>query len=89
MIYVAVFLNINKSAFFENPFVYGAKKLENVECRCVQKIFYNKANYFGFNDTSFYPIIVETQIKEYTPIDTVMFDKLLIKANETKETQKN
>jgi uncharacterized protein YxeA len=54
MIFTARYMVKNKEAFVENPFIYGANKMGNVECSCMQ----NKdiPIYFAFNDTDFWNI---------------------------------
>ena len=41
----------NKEAFVENPLIYGAEKMGNVECSCIQ--YQNDVPiHFAFNDTN-------------------------------------
>lgn len=53
MTFTCWYLVTNKSAFLENPFLYGSQKMGNVTCSCIQ---FKNGEYlhFGFNDTEFY-----------------------------------
>lgn len=50
MIFTVRYMIKNKEAFTENPLVYGAKQMGNVECNCVQNN--GVPVYFAFNDTN-------------------------------------
>lgn len=52
MIFTIRYMIKNKEAFMENPFIYGAEKMGNVECSCVQNN--GIPVYFAFNDTDFW-----------------------------------
>jgi len=51
IIWASSYIISNKEAFFENPFIFGAEKMGNVECSCVQKLEDGKFARFRFNDT--------------------------------------
>jgi len=53
MIFTIWYLISNKQAFIENPFVYGAKELGNINCACNQKLNDGSFAYFSFNDSAF------------------------------------
>jgi len=54
MAFTTYYMIKNKRAFLENPFVYGANKMGNVECSCIQDK--DIPIYFAFNDTDFWNI---------------------------------
>jgi len=35
----------------KNPYVYGASKMGDVSCSCIQDVVGGKISYFSFNDT--------------------------------------
>lgn len=46
------YLIVNKSAFMENPFLYGVRKMGDVNCVCFQKDSYGIVSTFTFNKTT-------------------------------------
>lgn len=52
--YLGWYMVENKEAYFDNPFVYGASRMGNVECSCYQNKGYGRVAYFNFNDTDFW-----------------------------------
>ena len=63
IVFVAYYMISNGEAFTQNPFIFGAKKLGNVECNCRQYPYEGSFRYatFFFNDTDF---ISEPQVIE-------------------------
>jgi len=63
LVFVVYYITSNKEAFFENPFIYGARKMGNVECSCVQ---YDETTglpvAFSFNETTFEVFIIKEPI---------------------------
>lgn len=63
----------NKTAFTENPLIYGAKKLENVDCNCKKVMEDGEIVKFYFNDTGIWeePKIENINQLKYNPNITV------------------
>jgi hypothetical protein len=52
VIYGIIFIMDDRSQCLKNPFIYGASKMQHVECSCTQLISSCPPTFF-FNDSSF------------------------------------
>lgn len=50
LVYIYTYINKNANAFYDNPFVYGASQMGNIECTCTQQQE-DKVVVFRFNET--------------------------------------
>jgi len=59
MIFLGRYVYTNKEAFFENPFIFGASKLNgNVECVCSPTEVLDSPYRFKFNSTNMWDVPV-------------------------------
>jgi len=53
IVYMMALMQSQGAKCTSNPYIYGASKMKNVECSCVQKTNPTCPAKFWFNDTSF------------------------------------
>lgn len=87
MAFVVYYMLTNVQAITKSPFVFGAKKMGNVECSCVQYHEQGQPSYFFFNDTTLTSGMGKSIISDINIEDIENTTLIIVETNTTKTTE--